>query len=156
MTCSCKLWIGKGLVLLIWSLRQQLLWHVQVTAAIVLSNTTILGAAVNTTTFSATDVSALMTMKGAAKCNKHSELHVSVNQSDFECMRCFWDIFCKQICFRIPWYTLIIYMLCHVKFVHIKSRTFDVLKLERKLNKCNAKSHLLNLPKLQLCVPLHF
>jgi hypothetical protein len=44
---------------------------------------------------------------------------------------------------------LIIYMLCHVKFVHIKSRTFDVWKLARKLNNCNAKSHLLNLLRLK-------
>ena len=42
--------------------------------------------------FSATNVSARTTMKGAAKCDKHFELQDSVNQQEFECRLRFRDI----------------------------------------------------------------
>ena len=41
---------------------------------------------------SAMDVSARTTMKGAAKCDKHSELQNSVNEQELERILCFWDI----------------------------------------------------------------
>ena len=42
--------------------------------------------------FSAMDVLAWTTMKGAAKCDEHCELQNSVNQPGFERARRFWDI----------------------------------------------------------------
>ena len=42
--------------------------------------------------FSAMDVLAWTTMKGAAKCDEHCELQNSVNQQVFERARRFWDI----------------------------------------------------------------
>ena len=41
---------------------------------------------------SAMDVSARTTMKGAAKCDKHSELQNSVNEQELERILCFRDI----------------------------------------------------------------
>ena len=41
--------------------------------------------------FSATDVSARTTMKGAAKCDKHCDLQNSVNQQELERILCFRD-----------------------------------------------------------------
>ena len=41
---------------------------------------------------SAMDVSVRMTMKGAAKCDKHCELQNSVNRQELERILCFWDI----------------------------------------------------------------
>ena len=41
---------------------------------------------------SAMDVSVRMTMKGAAKCDKHCELQNSVNRQGLERILCFWDI----------------------------------------------------------------
>ena len=41
---------------------------------------------------SAMDVSVRTTMKGAAKCDKHCELQISVNRQGLERILCFWDI----------------------------------------------------------------
>ena len=41
---------------------------------------------------SAMDVLARTPMKGAAKCDKHSELQNSVNEQELERVLCFWDI----------------------------------------------------------------
>ena len=41
---------------------------------------------------SAMDVSVRSTMKGAAKCDKHCELQISVNRQGLERILCFWDI----------------------------------------------------------------
>ena len=49
-------------------------------------------AAVCEIQFSAMDVSAWTTMKGAAKCDNLCELQNSVNQQSFERVLCFWDI----------------------------------------------------------------
>ena len=38
------------------------------------------------------DVSVRSTMKGAAKCDKHCELQISVNRQGLERILCFWDI----------------------------------------------------------------
>ena len=40
----------------------------------------------------AMDVSVRTTMKGAAKCDKHCELQISVNRQGLERILCFWDI----------------------------------------------------------------
>ena len=42
--------------------------------------------------FSAMNVSVRATMKGAAKCDKHCELQISVNRQGLERILCFWDI----------------------------------------------------------------
>ena len=41
---------------------------------------------------SAMDVSVRSTMKGAAKCDKHCELQISVNRQGLERILCFWDM----------------------------------------------------------------
>ena len=70
--------------------------------------------------FSATDVSAQMTMKGAAKCNKLCVMEASVNKSVFECMRCFWDILASKFASGFI-NILFIHMLCRVRIVLSKA-----------------------------------
>ena len=48
--------------------------------------------AMNNSQLSAMDVSVRSTMKGAAKCDKHCELQISVNRQGLERILCFWDI----------------------------------------------------------------
>ena len=72
------------------------------------------------TMFSATYVSAHMTMKGAAKCNKLCEMEASVNNSVFECTRCVWDILASKFASAFI-NTLFIDMLHRVRIVLSKA-----------------------------------
>ena len=49
-------------------------------------------SAIRISQLSAMDVSVRSTMKGAAKCDTHCELQISVNRQGLERILCFWDI----------------------------------------------------------------
>ena len=60
---------------------------------------------VNISQLSAMDASARVTMKDAAKCDKHCELQNSVNQQNFERILCFRDIPESRSASESPLYT---------------------------------------------------
>ena len=86
MQQACKLLAGKGLLLLLWKKVATAVFRQVPKSVSVLSNAATYfwsyGNNNNITTCSATNVSAWQTMKGAAKCNKHCELHLSAHQKD--------------------------------------------------------------------------